>query len=287
MTVDGTSAWAGARPAALMRRRPTSPSLLSDRPAPDPPCQPACSWPAPASRLPLDEAYRGFFDAADRGDRRGLANARTLRGRAPSRRDAGGHRSGQDRVLLQRQPRVPHPADPDVGPTRGRSLTRRPTCRRPARRLDVAHRNALRLLKLVNSLLDFSRIEAGRAHATSNLPTWRPDRGPGQQLPLGLRTRRPFPGRRLPPLPGPVMSIGRCGRTVVLNLLSNAFKFTLEGRITVRCAKGDGSNCRDRHRRRHRRRRTGRVFERFHRIEGQKGRTHEGTASACPWSMNW
>src|SRR5581483_4746208 len=32
---------------------------------------------------------------------------------------------------------------------------------RQRERLDVAHRNSLRLLKLVNSLLDFSRIEAG------------------------------------------------------------------------------------------------------------------------------
>ena len=31
---------------------------------------------------------------------------------------------------------------------------------------EVAHRNALRLLKLVNSLLDFSRIEAGRVQAS-------------------------------------------------------------------------------------------------------------------------
>ena len=31
--------------------------------------------------------------------------------------------------------------------------------------IEVAHRNSLRLLKLVNSLLDFSRIEAGRAQA--------------------------------------------------------------------------------------------------------------------------
>jgi signal transduction histidine kinase len=29
----------------------------------------------------------------------------------------------------------------------------------------LTHRNALRLYKLVNSLLDFSRIEAGEAHA--------------------------------------------------------------------------------------------------------------------------
>jgi len=33
-------------------------------------------------------------------------------------------------------------------------------------RLETAHRNALRLLKLVNTLLDFSRMEAGRAQAS-------------------------------------------------------------------------------------------------------------------------
>jgi signal transduction histidine kinase len=32
-------------------------------------------------------------------------------------------------------------------------------------RLEIAHRNSLRLLKLVNTLLDFSRIEAGRVQA--------------------------------------------------------------------------------------------------------------------------
>ena len=33
-------------------------------------------------------------------------------------------------------------------------------------RQEVAHRNALRLLRLVNTLLDFSRIEAGRIDAS-------------------------------------------------------------------------------------------------------------------------
>jgi signal transduction histidine kinase len=37
------------------------------------------------------------------------------------------------------------------------------------RQLETAHRNSLRLLKLVNSLLDFSRIEAGRVQAPMRL----------------------------------------------------------------------------------------------------------------------
>ena len=35
-----------------------------------------------------------------------------------------------------------------------------------SRQLELAHRNGLRLLKLVNTLLDFSRIEAGRVRAS-------------------------------------------------------------------------------------------------------------------------
>ena len=66
---------------------------------------------------------------------------------------------------------------------------------------------------------------------------------------------------------------------VVLNLVSNAFKFTLEGEIAVRLRPVDGAAelaVRD----------TGtgipeaelpRIFERFHRVEGSRGRTHEGT----------
>ena len=66
---------------------------------------------------------------------------------------------------------------------------------------------------------------------------------------------------------------------IVLNLLSNAFKFTFEGEIEVSLREADGFaelSVRD----------TGvgipeaelpKLFERFHRIEGQKSRTHEGS----------
>ena len=37
--------------------------------------------------------------------------------------------------------------------------------------IEVTHRNGLRLLKLVNALLDFSRIEAGRMQIKSSRPT--------------------------------------------------------------------------------------------------------------------
>jgi signal transduction histidine kinase len=47
-------------------------------------------------------------------------------------------------------------------------LMRHPTAQRVVterHELELMHRNALRLLKLVNTLLDFSRIEAGRVQA--------------------------------------------------------------------------------------------------------------------------
>ena len=148
--------------------------------------------------------------------------------------------------------------------------------------LAIAHRNSLRLLKLVNSLLDFSRIEAGRMHASfapADLSAITAD------LASGFRSALDAAGLALivdcPPLPRPVPVDRDMWEKIVLNLLSNAFKFTFEGAITVRLA-ADASashailSVSD----------TGtgipedelpRIFERFHRIEGARGRTYEGT----------
>jgi signal transduction histidine kinase/PleD family two-component response regulator len=148
--------------------------------------------------------------------------------------------------------------------------------------IDTAHRNGLRLLKLVNSLLDFSRIEAGRMQAyyqPTDLAAFT------AELASSFESAVDQAGLRLdiacPPLPEPVHVDRDMWEKIVLNLLSNAFKFTFAGAIGVeiRCA-ADGAKAelvvRD----------TGtgipahelpHLFERFHRIEGAKGRSFEGS----------
>jgi PAS domain S-box-containing protein len=157
-------------------------------------------------------------------------------------------------------------------------LTGRPPQEREL--LDLVHRNGLRLQKLVNSLLDFSRIEAGRIHA--NYEPTELDRYT-EDLASTFRSAMERAGLTFhiecEPLPEPVYVDRDMWEKVVLNLLSNALKFTLEGSVTVR-VRADGPQVRltvqD----------TGtgipaselpRIFERFHRVEGAKGRTIEGT----------
>ncbi|MEO8165237.1 MAG: ATP-binding protein, partial [Betaproteobacteria bacterium] len=146
--------------------------------------------------------------------------------------------------------------------------------------LESVHRNELRLLKLVNTLLDFSRIEAGRVTAsfeptdlallTANLAS-------------AFRSATERAGLELivacPPLAVPVYVDREMWEKIVLNLLSNAFKFTFKGSICVEIdATGNCAELRVRD--------TGigiaandleHVFDRFYRIEHSGGRTHEGS----------
>jgi signal transduction histidine kinase len=146
--------------------------------------------------------------------------------------------------------------------------------------LQAAHRSALRLLKLVNSLLDFARIEAGRlqmSFAPVDVSALTVD------LASSFRSLVERAGLAFtldcPPLPEQVYLDPQQWEKIVLNLLSNAFKFTLRGEISVGLRAEEGQvrlSVRD----------TGsgipvgelsRIFERFHRVEGTKGRSFEGT----------
>jgi signal transduction histidine kinase/DNA-binding NarL/FixJ family response regulator len=146
--------------------------------------------------------------------------------------------------------------------------------------LNVIHRNGLRLLKLVNNLLDFSRIEAGRVQA-SYQPT--DLASTTSELASVFRSNIEKAGMKLivkcDPLREPVYVDRDMWEKIVLNLLSNAFKFTFEGSITVELHdKGKQVELRVTD--------TGtgipadeipRLFERFHRVEGARGRTFGGT----------
>ncbi|QBY50842.1 response regulator [Cupriavidus oxalaticus] len=146
--------------------------------------------------------------------------------------------------------------------------------------LEMTHRSGMRLLKLVNALLDFSRIEAGRIrmrrHPT-DLAAFTADlaslfRACVESAGMSLRVE-------CEPLPQPVAVDRDMWETIVLNLVSNAFKFTFAGSITVSIvAHGDNAVLRVRD--------TGigipagelpRIFERFHRVEGAQGRSIEGS----------
>ncbi|HZN02528.1 MAG TPA: ATP-binding protein, partial [Candidatus Polarisedimenticolia bacterium] len=147
--------------------------------------------------------------------------------------------------------------------------------------LEVVHRNGQRLLRLVNTLLDFSRMEAGRTRARyqpTDLAAFTADlasvfRAAVERAGLKLVVECHAPSE-------PVYVDREMWEKIVLNLLSNAFKFTFHGEIAVTLKERSDRQVellvRD----------TGtgipagempRLFERFHRVHNARGRTHEGS----------
>jgi PAS domain S-box-containing protein len=147
--------------------------------------------------------------------------------------------------------------------------------------IEMTHRNGLRLLKLVNALLDFSRIEAGRMQIhtqPTDIASFTAELASLFQSAIetaGLRLE-------LEIAPGPVVvQLDReMWEKVVMNLLSNAYKFTFFGtiRVAVRPVEGEGVEVSVTD--------SGigiaeeevpRLFERFHRVAGAPGRSVEGS----------
>jgi signal transduction histidine kinase len=147
-------------------------------------------------------------------------------------------------------------------------------------RLQTVHRNSLRLLRLVNSILDFSRVESGRmqaAYVPTDLAAYTTD------LASVFRSATEKAGLDLvvdcTPLPQPLFVDRDMWEKIVLNLLSNAFKHTFSGSISVTLRWAHDSaelSVAD----------TGvgiaadempKLFERFHRVRDARSRTYEGT----------
>jgi signal transduction histidine kinase/DNA-binding response OmpR family regulator len=150
------------------------------------------------------------------------------------------------------------------------------------REVELIHRNGLRLLKLVNTLLDFSRIEAGRVQSNFepvDLAAYT------AELASTFRAAMDKAGLRYvvdcPSTPLTAYVDRDMWEKIVLNLISNGFKYTFQGEVAVALKpthdrraveltvsdSGEGIPPHE----------LPRLFERFHRVQGQRGRTQEGS----------
>ncbi|HKQ70712.1 MAG TPA: ATP-binding protein [Polyangiaceae bacterium] len=229
-------------------------------------------------RLAFDEGYRGFFDLVADHVATALSNARAYE----EERKRAEKLAELDRVKTAFFSNVSHefrtPLTLILGPLE--DALRGPARSLEGNQLEAVHRSALRLLRLVNSLLDFSRIEADRVRSSFE-PTDLPILTAG--LAGSFQSLVESVGLKLivdcPPLNEPVYVDRSQWEKIVLNLVSNAFKFTFEGHIAVQLHTTDQHvelSVSD----------TGtgipseelpKIFDRFHRVEGARGRTFEGT----------
>ncbi|MBD6616134.1 PAS domain S-box protein [Komarekiella sp. 'clone 1'] len=231
-------------------------------------------------RLEFDHEYRGFFELVASNVATAIANASAYE----EERKRAEALAELDRAKTAFFSNVSHefrtPLTLMLGPlaeTLANDSGLQPGERE---KLEMVQRNGLRLLKLVNTLLAFSRIEAGRVQAVYE-PT---DLAMlTAELASVFRSAIEQAGLRLlvncPPLPERVYVDREMWEKIVLNLLSNAFKFTFEGEIEVVLRWGGNHvelEIRD----------TGigitaielpRLFERFYQVQGARGRTYEGS----------
>ena len=282
-----------------------APELVSDLPARFPPL-PGGPWPespetalvlpiaAPNQARPtgflvaglsprrvMDADYRSFFDLIAGHVATAVANARSYE----EERKRAEALSEIDRAKTVFFSNVSHefrtPLTLMLGPIE-EMLARSDAELPPAAKgqLEVVNRNGMRLLRLVNTLLDFSRIEAGRVRAQyqpTNLAALTAD------LASVFRAAVERAGLRLrvdcPQLSQPVYVDREMWEKIVLNLLSNALKFTFEGEIAVSLhqiretvelrVQDTGTGIPESE--------IPRLFERFHRVQSARGRTHEGS----------
>ena len=231
-----------------------------------------------SSRLTMNEPYRGFYDLVAAAVSTALANARAYE----EERQKAEALAEIDRAKVAFFSNVSHefrtPLTLMLGPTEdalsspGQALS--------GEALQMVHRNTLRLMRLVNSILDFSRIESGRAQAS-----YEPSDLAAMTTHLASAFRSAIERYGLSfevdceSLPEPIYVDHDMWEKIVLNLLSNALKFTFDGSIGVSVRwRGDHAELEVRD--------TGtgipekelpRLFERFHRVHGARSRTHEGS----------
>jgi signal transduction histidine kinase len=230
---------------------------------------------------PLNVTYAGFLDLVAGQIASSIANARAY----SAERERAEALAEIDRAKTAFFSNVSHefrtPLTLMLGPLDD-LLARSQTHLTPTAKeqLELVSRNGARLLRLVNTLLDFSRLEAGRVQAVylaTDLASFT------SELASVFRSATDKAGLRLiadcSDLGEPVYVDRDMWEKIVLNLISNAFKFTFAGEIAVSVRRaGDMAELRVRD--------TGvgipaeaipKLFERFNRVPNMPSRTHEGS----------
>ncbi|MGH2412486.1 MAG: ATP-binding protein, partial [Microcystaceae cyanobacterium] len=229
----------------------------------------------------FDEDYQGFFDLMAGQVTTAIANARAHE----EERKRSEALAEIDRAKTAFFSNVSHefrtPLALMLGPTEDvLSDQEVPLPSQHREQIEIVQRNSLRLLKLVNTLLDFSRIEAGRIKAVYELTDLAVFTA---ELASGFRSAIERANLRLivacPLLPELVYVDREMWEKIVLNLLSNAFKFTFKGEIRVSLdwledrveltVKDTGTGIPAAE--------IPHLFERFYRVKGTQGRSYEGS----------
>ncbi|MGA2696104.1 MAG: response regulator, partial [Terriglobales bacterium] len=229
----------------------------------------------------LDVEYSGFIDLVAGQIAASIANARAY-DEARKRAEA---LAEIDRAKTRFFSNVSHefrtPLTLMLGPLQD-LLARSQTHLSPTAKeqLELANRNGARLLRLVNTLLDFSRIEAGRVQAvyqSTDLSSFT------AELASVFRAATERAGLKLVVNCAPLNELAYVDRDmwekIVLNLISNAFKFTFEGEIVITleqvgrsaelCVQDTGVGIPAVE--------IPNLFDRFHRVPNARSRTHEGS----------
>ncbi|WP_051683788.1 SpoIIE family protein phosphatase [Blastococcus sp. URHD0036] len=229
---------------------------------------------------PHDESYAGFLGLVGHQISSALVNADSYE----AERERAEALAELDRAKTDFFSNVSHefrtPLTLIMGPLADLRAAEDLSTARVREELEVVERNALRLGKLVNTLLEFSRLQAGRIDAR-----FEPVDLAAATAELASVFRSAVARAGLAydvdcaPLPEAVHVDRDMWEKVVLNLLSNALKHTFEGGITVRLRPGPGSavlTVTD----------SGigipaaelpRLFERFTRVAGARSRSGEGS----------
>ncbi|MDB4977614.1 MAG: Sensor protein [Myxococcaceae bacterium] len=231
-------------------------------------------------RLPWDEAYRSFYSLVAGHIGSAIASATALTEARARAQALAAIDLAKTRFFSNVSHEFRTPLTLLLGPAEDALAAPEDLTSEQHERWSIVHRNALRLSKLVNTLLDFARIEAGRIQAR-----YQPTDLAGLTAELVSMFRSAFEraGLRLAlevTTGGELAYVDReMWEKIVLNLLSNALKFTFEGeaRVTLNLA-GEYFELAVQD--------TGIgipheqlpfVFDRFHRVLGAPGRTHEGS----------